>query len=251
MKWFIAAVALAALVAVAVLVLSWLRSPAKPGTGSGETRGAETASVPARTVPAGDAPASANPPGPATTLDPGAPDSPAGSGKSDPSYVGRRPYDTGIRNDQRVRTSKDGKHRMMESIQLAGRLHSSEGSAEEDLETLEHILSFYRKSFQNNPLAGDNQMVMEALTGRNPGNLVVFPANHPALDAQGQLLDRWGTPYFFHALSGEEMEIFSAGPDREFNTGDDVQRSYRGDQPLTGAESLPGAEEGTESDGEL
>jgi hypothetical protein len=37
------------------------------------------------------------------------------------------------------------------------------------------------------------------------------------------LIDRWGTPYFFHALSGEHMEIHSAGPDRQFHSADDLR----------------------------
>ena len=39
---------------------------------------------------------------------------------------------------------------------------------------------------------------------------------------RGELTDAWGTPYFFHQLSGTEMEIHSAGPDRRMFTGDDL-----------------------------
>ena len=38
----------------------------------------------------------------------------------------------------------------------------------------------------------------------------------------GELVDRWGTPYFFHSVSAEKMEIVSAGPDKELWTDDDV-----------------------------
>lgn len=151
--------------------------------------------------------------------------------------VGSRQYDTGIRNDQRVRNTPAGRPILTEGIEIASRLHGEDHSAEEDLQTLDELLGLFRLSFNENPLAGDNQMVMEALMGGNPGNLVVFPRDHPSLDAEGQLLDRWGTPYFFHALSGQEMEIFSAGPDREFNTSDDIQFSDRGGQPLTGEDN--------------
>lgn len=153
----------------------------------------------------------------------------------DIEIVGRKPYDTGITDDRRVRTNEEGQHVATEAVEMAGRLHSPDSPAEEDLEYLEQILGIYRLSFQRNPVAGDNQMVMQALMGDNPRKLVVFPSNHPAINSDGELLDRWGTPYFFHALSGTEMEIFSAGPDKEFSTSDDVQRSYREDRPLTGA----------------
>lgn len=161
---------------------------------------------------------------------------PAPPGGRSNETVGRKTYDTGIRNDQRVQTRADGKRLAIEGIEMAKQLHSPETSAEEDLDVLEQIFGLYRLSFQYNPVAGDNQMIMEALRGNNPGNLVVFPDNHPNLDGSGELLDRWGTPYFFHALSGTEMEIFSAGPDREFNTSDDVQKTDRDDNPLTGTE---------------
>jgi len=35
-------------------------------------------------------------------------------------------------------------------------------------------------------------------------------------------VDPWGTPYFFHQLSGKEMEIHSAGPDKMMWTADDL-----------------------------
>ena len=38
----------------------------------------------------------------------------------------------------------------------------------------------------------------------------------------GELCDRWGTPFFFHAESAARMEIRSAGPDRRLWTEDDV-----------------------------
>ena len=42
------------------------------------------------------------------------------------------------------------------------------------------------------------------------------------LNAAGELVDPWGTPYFFHQLSATEMEIHSAGPDKVMWTRDDL-----------------------------
>ena len=42
------------------------------------------------------------------------------------------------------------------------------------------------------------------------------------INSQGELIDPWGTPYFFHQLSGTEMEIHSAGPDKVMWTQDDL-----------------------------
>jgi hypothetical protein len=40
-------------------------------------------------------------------------------------------------------------------------------------------------------------------------------------NGNGELIDQWGTPYFFHQLSKVEMEIRSAGPDGVMWTPDD------------------------------
>ena len=48
------------------------------------------------------------------------------------------------------------------------------------------------------------------------------PFIQPAADrTTGELLDRYGTPYFFHAESGTRMTITSAGPDKKIHTPDD------------------------------
>ena len=42
------------------------------------------------------------------------------------------------------------------------------------------------------------------------------------INARGELIDNWGTPFFFHQVSGTEMEIRSAGPDMKMWTADDL-----------------------------
>ena len=59
---------------------------------------------------------------------------------------------------------------------------------------------------------------------RRPAGRLGFafiPPGNPAINARGELCDRWGTPFFFHQLSGSQMEIRSAGPDRKLWTPDD------------------------------
>jgi hypothetical protein len=72
------------------------------------------------------------------------------------------------------------------------------------------------------PPLGDNEDITAALTGRNRLQYVVIPPGHPALDGKGHLVDRWGTPYHFHARSAETFDLRSAGPDRVLFTGDDI-----------------------------
>jgi hypothetical protein len=66
------------------------------------------------------------------------------------------------------------------------------------------------------------------LRGRNPAQERFLPDQHSAFNTQGQLVDRWGTPLFFHALGSGQFEIRSAGPDRKFWTDDDIHRNADG-----------------------
>jgi len=69
---------------------------------------------------------------------------------------------------------------------------------------------------------GENAEITAVLAGRNRLQLALIPPSHPAINRAGELCDRWGTPFFFHALSGTQMEIRSAGPDRRLWSADDV-----------------------------
>ena len=56
----------------------------------------------------------------------------------------------------------------------------------------------------------------------SPSTSVLIQPDHPAINrTTGELLDRYGTPYFFHAESGTRMTITSAGPDKKLHTSDD------------------------------
>jgi hypothetical protein len=105
---------------------------------------------------------------------------------------------------------------------LADELHSEERTGVEDLAVVLNLFTHYRTRFQGYPVGEDNATFVNALTGNNPGHLAFISRDHPAIDAQGRLLDRWGEPFFFHLLGREELEIRSAGPDRELYTPDDL-----------------------------
>jgi len=80
----------------------------------------------------------------------------------------------------------------------------------------------YGSRFGGNPV-GMNPEITKALNGDNPKQ-VMFITDDSGLriNARGELVDYWGTPFFFHQLSGAEMEIRSAGPDRVIWTADDL-----------------------------
>ncbi len=110
-----------------------------------------------------------------------------------------------------------------ERSHLADNLNAPESNIRADLQLMADVLAAFRSNFPHdgNPV-GDNQEITAALTGKNRLQLALIPRDHPAINAAGELCDRWGTPFFFHAESGTRMAVRSAGPDRKMWTADDV-----------------------------
>lgn len=80
----------------------------------------------------------------------------------------------------------------------------------------------YHDTFGGNPV-GTNPEITAALTGNNPKQInFIDPASGLDVNSNGELVDKWGTPFFFHQLSKDVMEIHSAGPDRKMWTSDDL-----------------------------
>ena len=90
------------------------------------------------------------------------------------------------------------------------------------LDHLRHVFHQYASMFGGNPV-GTNPEITAALHGENPKQAnFIDAAAGMRINANGELIDPWGTPYFFHQLSGQEMEIHSAGPDHKMWTADDL-----------------------------
>ena len=79
----------------------------------------------------------------------------------------------------------------------------------------------YRTLANENPV-GTNTEIMAAVMGGNPKGATLGPPEGMSLNDKGELIDRWGTPYFFHQLSRDQMEIRSAGADKVMWTEDDA-----------------------------
>lgn len=79
----------------------------------------------------------------------------------------------------------------------------------------------YRTRMGENPV-GTNSEIMKALMGANSKGARFGPPEDQRLNADGELVDQWGTPIFFHQLSRTDMEVRSAGSDRALYTEDDV-----------------------------
>ena len=110
------------------------------------------------------------------------------------------------------------------SLPLAERLNNPLVPVDQDVQTVFSICDIYftsLKTYEGRPIRDDSDLVI-ALSGKNPIKRVFLPPNHPAISAEGRLLDRWGTPYFIHALKSRFLEIRSGGPDRKLFTHDDL-----------------------------
>jgi hypothetical protein len=90
------------------------------------------------------------------------------------------------------------------------------------LQNLRTVFRDYAARFGGNPV-GTNLEISSRLNGGNRKRVVFLkPEDGMRLNNRGELMDNWGTPYFFHQLSNTEMEIHSAGPDRLMWTSDDL-----------------------------
>lgn len=89
------------------------------------------------------------------------------------------------------------------------------------LENMRTTIHQYGAAFGENPV-GNNPEITAALHGENAKQIDFLKQDGNRVNAKGELVDAWGTPYFFHQLSAKEMQIRSAGPDRVMYTGDDL-----------------------------
>jgi hypothetical protein len=92
----------------------------------------------------------------------------------------------------------------------------------EDLGAVDSAIRDFQAVHGENPV-GSNAEITTALFINNPRQIRLEIPAGSHVNADGELCDRWGTPYFFHQVSATEMEIRSAGPDRKMWTGDDSQ----------------------------
>jgi hypothetical protein len=91
-------------------------------------------------------------------------------------------------------------------------------STDRQLLIVTQVLRDYRASLGENPV-GTNAEITNALLGANTRKARFVSDEVKVID--GQLVDRWNHPYFFHQLSRSQMQVRSAGPDGKMWTADD------------------------------
>ena len=89
------------------------------------------------------------------------------------------------------------------------------------MESVKFVVRDFRAALRENPV-GNNAEITKALMGANRGKAKFLEGVSARLNDKGELVDHWGTPYFFHQISAREMEIRSAGPDKRMWTEDDI-----------------------------
>jgi hypothetical protein len=90
------------------------------------------------------------------------------------------------------------------------------------LENMRSTIRDYGSRLGGNPV-GTNPEITAALNGANPKQITfIRPGTGLRINSRGELVDSWGTPFFFHQLSASSTEIHSAGPDKKMWTADDL-----------------------------
>lgn len=104
-------------------------------------------------------------------------------------------------------------------IELHTELTHPDTPPERELEIIQDLISQHQRALGPGSF-GDNNDVTRALVG-DSGDGVWLPRQSSRI-REGQLLDRWGSPYWFHANGEKNLEIRSAGPDKNLFTPDDI-----------------------------
>lgn len=123
--------------------------------------------------------------------------------------------------------SSNGKAPAEPAKPLPYQIGSAEGppaeiSPQTVLENTRRAIVNYGSTFGGNPV-GTNPEITAALNGQNPKQIkFIDPDAGLRVNGKGELVDSWGTPFFFHQLSATDMEVRSAGPDKAMWTADDL-----------------------------
>lgn len=114
--------------------------------------------------------------------------------------------------------------RLIDTSMFAESYGSDGTTVQDDLEGVNDLLNDSQLMFKDFPsyFLPDNRALTEFLRGKNKEGLAWIRPGHPAVSPEGELLDRYGTPLFFHRESATRFQVRSAGLDRVMWTDDDL-----------------------------
>ncbi len=90
------------------------------------------------------------------------------------------------------------------------------------LDKMRIVIHSYGSMFDGNPVGTNPEITAELNGGNAKGVKFISEDSGLRINGRGELVDYWGTPFFFHQISASEMEIRSAGPDKKMWTADDL-----------------------------
>ena len=140
-------------------------------------------------------------------------------------YMGRSSLDEGHTEIEGPRESQFAPLELNDQSTIspmARRLNAAGSTPESDLVALSEMFEYYCLGRDGQVPTGTNQQITQALTQKDSLGLSFIGSDHASISPEGELVDRWGAPYHFHAQSGLRMDIRSAGPDRQLYTPDDL-----------------------------
>jgi hypothetical protein len=80
----------------------------------------------------------------------------------------------------------------------------------------------YLTEYNRLPPSYDNKELTAALLGDNSRHLVFISLAPNQVNSDKEIIDRWGTALRINFLGNNGVQVISAGPDRLFNTPDDI-----------------------------
>ncbi|MCE0485164.1 MAG: hypothetical protein LV479_13125 [Methylacidiphilales bacterium] len=90
------------------------------------------------------------------------------------------------------------------------------------MEAIQTAIVAYQTEYGTSPPEDSNAELAKVLEGANPRRIAFISMLPRDSNAQGEILDAWGTPLRIKVTKITPLQIQSAGPDKVWNTKDDV-----------------------------
>ena len=124
-------------------------------------------------------------------------------------------------NDPRFNYLNNGFNEYKDGLKISAQIALTKNENER-IELIETLFSQFSWAFQSVPVGSENAEITQKLLGDNKKYLIFIPHDAQYINSKGEMLDHYGSPYFFHPESSKKMGIRSAGVDRKLWTEDDV-----------------------------
>lgn len=110
------------------------------------------------------------------------------------------------------------------TIEMMDHYGSQSSSPQQDLELIWQIFETFDTTIkpQGKIPLGSNREIAQVLLGANLRQIRFVKPKASVFNEQGEIIDRWKMPLFFHFIEGNDLGLRSAGPDRRMWTKDDV-----------------------------